>query len=203
MGYLVKLLSVAALFGLSFGSVSFADDVARHSYGDIPVDWDEYSLSEDVIQAHIGDEKKELCLDDDFISKSKNYLNYRESVRGSRSKVKYKFLIGGEDFVVVDTNSFILTTPLTGSHLIETSGCRKSMRRAKYIRVIDDISRSVPDRCYKRSSNSSQRYVQILTRNRRGLDSCEIEKIYSWNGDVSLETLKEQSQDSKAKAIAN
>jgi len=212
MQKLYRIVKTAAL-ALSLGCFNFAaaqsEDPPERPFDNIPAKWDYYYLDGETIEAHMGEEVSRFCVDDDFMAAPHAYrtMKERERARGSRPRLpntgglslsgsrldngipefrRFRFLQGGVDFSIVGQNALIVTLPEAGDHLIETQGCKKNLRRAKYIKFTDEIDRRKVNRCLFKGGS-----VVIQTRKHTsGIKACRIKGIYAWDGPTIPEDLQ-------------
>lgn len=156
-------------------------------FDEIPARWDYYFLSPDIIEKYTGAETDEVCFDDDFYDADTEYHDLK--IKRNSEFINYKALKGGRDFIVLGKSHILLHTPQTSATIIETKQCRKSLPRAKYLLINDNISRQNPRRCLK-----STQHLEFFTRFRAGFAQCRIVNISNWKGAVSPSELRNENE---------
>jgi len=158
----------------------------------LPTNWDYYSIESAVMDKYRGEEREEICFDEDFSNGPNSYgtikpygadINRQAYQRGGR------FLKGLQDFVVLDKKHVLIGTPNTGMTLVEARFCKKSLRRAKLL--------VIPNRVHG-SCLRQRELLTIFTRLRGTYDVCKVGKIHSWNGPFDRAALKEENKEPTA-----
>jgi len=190
---------LAFILSMAFGFNAYAKDKKNTPpeivYNGLPASWDYYFISPEIMSKYSGDEVSEVCLDDDFVKTPALYetlilYGNRSSRGGLSAPHKYKLLQGGIDFKVIDREVLLVSTPETGVHIVKTKMCKRSVRRAKFIKFSDGIERLKPNRCFKR-----RRGIRLLTRLKSGVAVCDIVSIHEWNGPFDSDILKAESNN--------
>lgn len=197
--FLCGMTSAFAQEDLSAADVDAETTVAGSStekpelvYHDIPARWNYYFAAPQTLDAHRGEETRKVCFDDDLYKTQELFGDFSERVRGiGRDRrgqtFRYKLFQGGVHFIVVGEKQFLVRTPETGTHIVETKYCKEALDRAKYITFRSDAQRETPKRCMQRSKG-----FMFLTRYGTGKKFCEIESIHQWTGPFDSELLRSQ-----------
>ena len=162
-------------------------------YDDIPARWDYYFVQPDIISKYTGEKTKKICFGADFSEFPDNYADQTQKVNlGSRSGIRetlrFKLLQGAVDFRVIDENRLLVSTPQTGTHVIQTRFCKSKLPRAKYLQIPVGHGRSSAKQCLR-----SSRGVAFMTGYKSRVAGCEIESINEWSGPIDSDALKAES----------
>lgn len=192
------LALIACLFGGNISSAAGPDDPVdqppRPGYESIPSEWTDHFLDLEIIAKFAGEHVEKLCLDDDFSARPEHYdtemIVERDARRSSSLTTrgftstrppsqKFINLQGGVDFVVINKQLFVVDLPEAGPHLVQTSSCKKHLKRAKYIKFSDSPDRLDPMRCFTRTQ-----LFTVQTHRKRGRQSCAVDYVFKWRGPV-------------------